>query len=51
MAAKKGPVAKVTEAVKGAVETVAKAAEKNVVKPVAKAVGLDKGKKPPAKKK
>jgi len=45
MAAKKGPVTKAADAVEGAAKTVAKAAEKNVVKPVAKAVGLGKGKK------
>ena len=59
MAAKKGPVAKAAEAVKGAAEAVGKAAEKHVikpaeehvVKPVAKAVGLGKGKKATPKKK
>ena len=51
MAAKKGPVGKATVAVKGAAKTVAAAADKKVVKPVAKAVGLDKGKKAAPKKK
>ena len=51
MAAKKGPVAKAAAAVTGAAKTVAKAAEKNVVEPVAKAVGLGGGKKGSTKKK
>lgn len=51
MAAKKGPVTKAAEAVKGAAKTVVKAADKNVVTPVAKAVGLSKGKKTASKKK
>jgi hypothetical protein len=49
MAAKKGPVKKAVEAVKDTAKTVAKAAEKNVVKPVKKAIGMDQ--KPAAKKK
>ena len=51
MAAKKSPVAKAVEAVKGAAKTVAKAADKNVVKPVAKAVGLKPSPKKAAAKK
>jgi hypothetical protein len=50
MGAKKGPVAKAAAAVAGAAKTVAKAAENNVVKPVAKAVGLGTGKKAAPKK-
>ena len=51
MAAKKGPVAKAAAAVTGTAKTVAKAAEKNVVKPVAKAVGLKPSPKKAAAKK
>lgn len=51
MAAKKGPVGKAVKAVADTTETVVKAVEKNVVKPVAKAVGLDKPKKAAPKKK
>jgi hypothetical protein len=54
MAAKKGPVKKAVEAAKGAVEAAkgaVKTADKKVVKPVAKAVGLDAGKKAASKKK
>ena len=49
MAAKKGRVAKAA-AVTGAAKAVAMTAEKKVVKPMAKVVGLDKGKKPAPKK-
>ncbi len=45
MAAEKGPVAKAAAAVTGAAKSVATAADKNVVKPAAKAVGLGAGKK------
>jgi hypothetical protein len=49
MAAKKGPVTKAAEAVEGAAKKAAKAVNKKVVKPAAKALGL--GKKKAAKKK
>jgi hypothetical protein len=45
MAAKKGPVEKAVKAVADTTKKVAKAVEKKVVKPVAKAVGLAKPKK------
>ena len=45
MAAKKSPVAKAVKAVATTTKKVAKAVEKKVIKPVAKAVGLAKPKK------
>ena len=50
MAAKKGPVKKAVEAVKGAAKEAVDTVDKKVVKPAAKAVGLSAGKKASKKK-